>query len=34
MQIDEYSKKIEERVAEIKTNCKVDQPENPAMQSK
>lgn len=33
MQIDEYNQKIDERIAEIKKNCKVAEPENPAMQS-
>jgi len=33
MQIDEYNQKIDERIAEIKKNCKVEEPENPAMQS-
>ena len=33
MQVDEYNKKIDERIAEIKKNCKVEDSENPAMQS-
>ena len=33
MQIDEYNQKIEERIAEIKKNCKVDDSGNPMMQS-
>jgi len=33
MQIDEYNARIDSRIADIKKNCKVAEPENPAMQS-
>jgi hypothetical protein len=33
MEIDEYNKRIDARIADIKQHCKVDEPENPAMQS-
>lgn len=33
MQVDEYNARIDSRIADIKKNCKVAEPENPAMQS-
>lgn len=33
MQIDEYNARIDSRIADIKKNCKVAEPENPVMES-